>query len=142
MEPGRYRIFFNTMKNKYLYTFSKDRSLQGRILLLIVAAILCLGFSKWTKEQNRELLVLQSKKQLVAEIPKLQAQVAKLEASNGLLLTGIIYNKERPLAVINDKVLAAGDVIGNKKLRAIWDNCVTVCDNVLDGKCVDLVLEK
>jgi len=130
------------MKNKHLYTFSKDRSLQVRAVLIVVAAVLCLGLWQWTKEQDKELLLLQTRKQLVTEIPGLQNKLARLEASDGLLLTGIIFNKERPLAVINDKVLAVGDVIGNKKLQAIWDNCVTVCDNATGNKCVDLRLEE
>jgi hypothetical protein len=130
------------MNNKYIYTFLKDGSLQARVVLFVVAALLCLGLFQMTKKLDKELLALQAQKQQVAEIPKLQAQLAKLEASDGLLLTGIIFNKERRLAVINDKLMAEGELINNKKLRAIWDNCVTVCENVLDGKCVDLTLEK
>jgi hypothetical protein len=130
------------MKNKHLYTFLKDRTLQARLVLIIIVALLCLGLTQWTKEQDRELLILQAKKQQVAEIPGLQNKLARLEASDGLLLTGIIFDKERPLAVINDKVMAEGDLINNKKLRMIWDDSVTICENVLNGKCVDLILEK
>jgi molybdenum cofactor biosynthesis enzyme len=130
------------MKNKYLYTFLKDRHLQWPVALTAIAAVLCLVLWQMAKQQEKELSALQAKKQVVAEIPKLQAQVAKLEASDGLLLTGIIFNKERPLAIINDKVLAVGDVIENKKVRAIWTTCITLCDNVIGGKCVDLKLEE
>jgi hypothetical protein len=61
------------------------------------------------------------------------AQVAKFKSYDkknsanffaGLLLTGIIWDQKKPLAVINGKMLGVGDIINGAKVRKIHKESV------------------
>lgn len=49
-------------------------------------------------------------------------------ASGALILSGILYDEKRPLAIINEQVFAIGDMIGDKQVIKITNNEVILKD--------------
>lgn len=58
--------------------------------------------------------------------------------TTGLTLTGIIWDKDNPLAIINDSMLRKGDALGANKVIEIRPDSVTLNDGVNN---IELTLE-
>lgn len=56
------------------------------------------------------------------------------------VLSGIIYNKNLPIAVINNNPYKIGESIGSAKVTEIYPDSVTLLDN--NGKYINLVVTK
>jgi len=83
-------------------------------------------FQETTKSQ------VDSKKQKAAEKIKTAptqpapAPITNKKTLEKLSLSGIMWDKESPLAIINNKILKPGDYIGNAKITKIEKNSVTI----------------
>ena len=48
------------------------------------------------------------------------------ESLRGLMLDGIVWDDEKPYAIINNRVLGIGDAIGKSRITAITETAVTL----------------
>jgi hypothetical protein len=80
------------------------------------------------KEKTAEVQALL--KEVGREDPFLQPTEKKISARTGaeLVLSGIVSNGERSLAVINDMLVGEGDMIGDKKIIRIGNKGVVIRD--------------
>ena len=93
------------------------------------------------REQSLKIKAVLEKKAAIAQIPALRARIAELGAVNGLFLSGIISDKQEPMAVINNTLVKVGDEIEDKKVAAITGQTVTVCSTERPDQCVQLLLQ-
>ena len=48
------------------------------------------------------------------------------ESVRGLMLDGIVWDNEKPYAIINNQVLGIGDTVGRSRITAITETAVTL----------------
>ena len=48
------------------------------------------------------------------------------ESVRGLMLDGIVWDNEKPYAIINNQILGIGDAIGKSRITAITETAVTL----------------
>jgi uncharacterized membrane protein YeaQ/YmgE (transglycosylase-associated protein family) len=128
------------MVNKYLYSLSKDSTFRFAVIASIIGAVICVIFLRLALGQGLENAEIQRKRVLVAQIPALKARIQELGSVNGLVLNGIISDKKQPMAVINNVLIKVGGEIEGRKVTAITDHGVTVCETASDEKCVQLLV--
>ncbi len=128
------------MKNKYIYSFLKDAAFRFWCCAASVGMIVVIIFLRIGITDGLALKDIQRKQVLIAQIPSLRARLADTRVVNGLLLSGIISGKEKPMAVVNGQLVSVGDEIEGKKVVGITDRGVTVCDLVAVTKCIELGL--
>ncbi len=113
------------MKNKLANLITKDKQVSKTMFLLILAIPALLFLMQCNQKQERTMRRLREERQLVLQLPELEAQQKDLASRAGLSLTGIILG-ETPTAIINDMVLKTGDEIAGKKIVQIRENSVII----------------
>jgi hypothetical protein len=128
------------MKNKYFCAFFKDgvfrlwgvTSIMGVMVVVILLRIMI--------TDRTALKDIQRKQALISQIPSFQARLADTGSVSGFLLSGIIFRKEKPMAVINGQLVKVGDMVDGKRVVDITKHDATLCDSMMMGKCIQLSL--
>ena len=129
------------MRNKYLYALRKDAAFRAGFVFSVFGAAVCAVLLRLDARQALELKGICDKQAAIAQIPALRAKIAAMGAVNGLVLNGIISGKTWPMAVINNTLVKVGGEIDGKKVAAIMDKSVTVCNIEAPDKCIQLLLQ-
>ena len=129
------------MANKIFRLFTKDTQLKTFLILLAFVVAVFVFLVKKTHTQKIELTELQSKKGLVAMLPKMEAKVrseqlkvkeniAKEEGKESkLVLSGIFVEKDKKIALINGTIYREGDSIENYIIMTITIRSVILKQN-------------
>ena len=135
------------MQNKYFYSLRRDPGFRTACLLSVMGVLFCVFMFRLDQRQGLELKDIRDKQGVILQIPMLKARLAGAGGAaaavpvNGLVLSGIIYDKEQPMAVINNILFKAGDEVEGRRVTAVRDSGVTVCDIDPPNKCEALFLE-
>ena len=130
------------MHNKYVYAFSKDTQLR---LIAVTALIGIVGSVLLFKTDVIQSIVLKDRKQkqaLINQIPMLRMKIEQYYNNHEYVLQGIVSNKAEPMAVVNNVLLKVGEEVRGKKLMAIMNHAVKICDAVNTEQCMQLMLEQ
>jgi len=120
------------MLNKFAYLLGKDKQVQMTFVLLLAVFCLTVFLKNVNNVQERLLAQLQTQKNLVLRIPELQKQQVFAPLSD-ISLSGIIFNIEASVAIINNSIVKAGDQVGpNTKVVSIKSDAVVLNDGVKD----------
>ncbi len=121
------------MTFKFISLVLRDRHILV-LSLLLGAVIGLLFFLRETGEKQQRVLVeLREQKGLAARLPELEAEyemlITPVPKSKNLTLSGIIFNQDSPLAIINDNLVKAGDIIeADIRVVSITGNAVELND--------------
>lgn len=82
-----------------------------------------------TRQRQKEFSLLLEELKGKNPFSKTPSDVDKYRfATGGLSLSGIFYDEKRPLAIINEQVVAEGDMLGDKRIIKISQNEVILRD--------------
>ncbi len=95
------------------------------ILIIFTAAAGWVGYKVFFENPKKAKIIVRAGKSVLR-------RKVRLEDASGILLNGIIYDKDNPLAIINNTLLRPGDCLGNIKVLKIEESSVVVVTP--DGK--------
>jgi len=115
------------MVNKLIELLRNDVQIIRRFMLILVVFLLLVFLRTIDKAQEKSLKQLQGQKSLILQIPELQNQL--VSTAQGLSLNGIIFNKDMPVAIINNAIAKEGDLVAsNIKVVSIKSDSVVLND--------------
>jgi hypothetical protein len=80
---------------------------------------------------EEEARSLKLKRDVFIQAPAVSAEEI---SPSDLTLYGIIWDKDNPIAIINEEILKSGDKIGTSTVAKIEENCVVLNDGTRDYK--------
>ena len=130
------------MQNRFVYSVNKDRCQKRQVILLL--SVTALGLVVWGLDhvqcrRHEDLLARQ------AAAARLKPPAARAPLSGPLSddhLSGIIVDGARSFAIINGRMMKAGDTVEGKTIVEILKKKVTLCGKAVPAQCVSLWLEK
>lgn len=115
------------MVNKLIELLRNDVQIIRRFMLILVVFLLLVFLRTIDNAQEKSLKQLQGQKSLILQIPELQNQL--VSSAQGLSLNGIIFNKDMPMAIINNAIAKEGDLVAsNTKVVSIKSDSVVLND--------------
>jgi len=115
------------MVNKLIELLRNDVQIIRRFMLILVVFLLLVFLRTIDNAQEKSLKQLQGQKSLILQIPELQNQL--VSTAQGLSLNGIIFNKDTPIAIINNAIAKEGDLVAsNTTVVSIKSDSVVLND--------------
>ena len=119
------------MANKFITLLRNDSRITVNFVLILIVAFVFAYLKITDNNQAKMLRQLETQKELIQRIPEMRNKLASF--SQGITLNGIIFNQERPVAVINNTLVKEGDsVAGGVKIIAIRKASVILNDGSKD----------
>ncbi len=121
-------IIYEALKKAEIKSVKKGTNNKKKFFLgIIFALIVIIGFSFFIKIKQKPptSLPLNVNKKHKKKVPFKE----KKYPQNELLLEGIVYDKGKPLAIINGKVFKEGDKINKLEIKKIDNNSVQLIDS-------------
>ena len=114
---------------KYLKLFRKDSLFIVHFAVLMTICTVWISLHGYESKKFAPLKILRKEKELVSKIDTMKNKVRAQMAKNGpavssvnpttLKIEGVLYQHEKPLALIDNDIYQEGDTVGNYKLIKI-----------------------
>ncbi|MBF0521453.1 MAG: hypothetical protein HQL24_00185 [Candidatus Omnitrophica bacterium] len=130
-------------QNEFLMFLKKDKKLQASTLILIVAFCAQMVLLGIDKKQSLEIQKLQQsleKKKAALRLMQVRPNSPGVSKTSALAvedpglpsLSGIVFSKEMPRAIIDNKIVVVGDKVKSNKVVKITENTVVLNDGTKD----------
>ncbi len=111
------------MLNKFAILLGKDKQIALNFFLLLIVFFVFNYLNSESYKERKIFTQLKSRQKIISQIPALENQLKS--PFRGMILNGIIFNQELPMAIVNNNLLKEGDfVTGNIKVAVIKQDSV------------------